>query len=79
MIHKSKENLQNLLSYSIDLLPRSLYHPCNIVIKKVNFHDLKNFFRCRCDKDHICTYERTDMKMRIYRHSCTPKDSKDYD
>ncbi|KAL3997798.1 hypothetical protein ACH3XW_12385 [Acanthocheilonema viteae] len=34
---------------------------------------------CRCDKDHICTYERTDMKMRIYRHSCTPKDSKEYD
>ncbi|VDM97003.1 unnamed protein product [Thelazia callipaeda] len=27
---------------------------------------------CRCDKNHTCTYERTDMKMRIYRLSCTP-------
>lgn len=44
-----------------------------------NIFIVQKISRCKCDKDHICTYERTDMKMRIYRHSCTPKDSKEYD
>uniref|UniRef100_A0A0M3IHZ5 NRXN1 n=1 Tax=Ascaris lumbricoides TaxID=6252 RepID=A0A0M3IHZ5_ASCLU len=28
---------------------------------------------CQCDKDHECAYERTDMKMRVYRQVCVPR------
>ncbi|VDK49723.1 unnamed protein product [Anisakis simplex] len=32
---------------------------------------------CQCDRDHECAYERTDMKMRVYRHVCIAR-SNDY-
>uniref|UniRef100_A0A914UVZ3 Uncharacterized protein n=1 Tax=Plectus sambesii TaxID=2011161 RepID=A0A914UVZ3_9BILA len=28
---------------------------------------------CQCDEDHACSYDRTDMKMRVYRHVCVSK------
>lgn len=31
--------------------------------------------RCQCSPTHDCVYDRPDMKMRVYRHNCMPKDA----
>lgn len=28
---------------------------------------------CRCSPKHECVYERTDLRMRVYRQTCVPK------
>ncbi|KHN74485.1 hypothetical protein Tcan_09662 [Toxocara canis] len=34
---------------------------------------------CQCDKEHECAYERTDMKMRVYRQVCVTRSGEFHD
>lgn len=31
------------------------------------------YFRCKCSEEHECVFDRTDMRMRVFRQVCVSK------